>query len=182
MWRISFVNRSKVNIFSFGVSHQTANVEVRERFAIPDSALAQAVGGRAIRFDDWEQEFRDLDILVSSTAAPHAVVTKAKIEGILRMRRDRPLFVIDLAIPRDVEPTVRELDDVYVYDLDSLQTIADRTLSKREEEIEACDSLIEKHVCDFQVWLDRASERVIPNRGDRAPANVKPIGLESTLL
>ena len=71
---------------------------------------------------------------------------------------------------------------LYVYDLDSLQTIADRTLSKREEEIEACDSLIEKHVCDFQVWLDRASERVMPNRGDRAPANVKPIGLESTLL
>src|SRR5580692_5516175 len=83
-------------------------------------ALAEAMGGRAIRFDDWEQEFRDLDILVSSTAAPHAVVTRAKIEPILRMRRDRPLFIIDLAIPRDVEPTVPELDDVYVYDLDSL--------------------------------------------------------------
>jgi Shikimate / quinate 5-dehydrogenase len=69
-------------------------------------ALAEATGGRAIRFDDWEQQFRDLDILVSSTAAPHAVVTSAKIEPILRMRRDRPLFIIDLAIPRDVEPTV----------------------------------------------------------------------------
>ncbi|MGA8655073.1 MAG: glutamyl-tRNA reductase [Chthoniobacterales bacterium] len=136
-------------------------------------ALAEAMGGRAIRFDDWEQEFRDLDILLSSTAAPHAVVTKAKIEPILRMRRDRPLFIIDLAVPRDVEPTVRELDDVYVYDLDSLQAIADRTLARRKEEIEACDNLIEKHVCDFQAWLDRASERVIPNRGDRAPANAK---------
>jgi glutamyl-tRNA reductase len=125
------------------------------------AALAEAMGGRAIRFDDWEQEFRDLDILVSSTAAPHAVVTRAKIEPILRMRRDRPLFIIDLAIPRDVEPTVHELDDVYVYDLDSLQAIADLTLEKRKKEMDACDSLIEKHVYDFEAWLDRASERVI---------------------
>ena len=124
-------------------------------------ALAEAMGGRAIRFDDWEQEFRDLDILVSSTAAPHAVVTRAKIEPILRTRRDRPLFIIDLAIPRDVEPTVHELDDVYVYDLDSLRAIADRTIETRKKEMDGCDSLIEKHVCDFEVWLNRASERII---------------------
>jgi glutamyl-tRNA reductase len=126
-------------------------------------ALAESMGGRAIRFDDWEEEFHDLDILVSSTAAPHAVVTRAKIEPILKMRRrDRPLFIIDLAIPRDVEPTVHELDDVYVYDLDSLHAIADRTLEARKREMEACDSLIEKHVCDFEDWLNRTSERVIP--------------------
>jgi glutamyl-tRNA reductase len=126
-------------------------------------ALAESMGGRAIRFDDWEQEFRDLDILVSSTAAPHAVVTRAKIEPILRMRRrDRPLFIIDLAIPRDVEPTIHELDDVYVYDLDSLHAIADRTLEARKKEMEACDSLIEKHVCEFEAWLNRPSERMIP--------------------
>ena len=124
-------------------------------------ALAETMGGRAIRFDDWEEEFRDLDILVSSTAAPHAVVTRAKIEPILRTRRDRPLFIIDLAIPRDVEPTVHELDGVYVYDLDSLRAIADRTMETRKKEMDACDSLIEKHVCDFEVWLNRASERII---------------------
>jgi glutamyl-tRNA reductase len=124
-------------------------------------ALAEAMGGRAIRFDDWEQEFRDLDILVSSTAAPHAVVTRAKIEPILRMRRDRPLFIIDLAIPRDVEPTVPELEAVYVYDLDSLRAIADRTLETRKKEMDACNSLIEKHASDFEFWLNRASERVI---------------------
>jgi glutamyl-tRNA reductase len=125
-------------------------------------ALAEAMGGRAIRFDDWEQEFLDLDILVSSTAAPHAIVTRAKIEPILRMRRDRPLFIIDLAVPRDVDPTVHELDDVYVYDLDSLHAIADRALETRKKEMEACDGLIEKYVCDFQVWLERSTERVIP--------------------
>jgi glutamyl-tRNA reductase len=77
------------------------------------------------------------------------------------MRRGWPLFIIDLAIPRDVEPTVHQLDDVYVYDLDSLRAIADRTLETRKKEMDACDSLIEKHVCDFEGWLNRASERVI---------------------
>jgi glutamyl-tRNA reductase len=60
-----------------------------------------------------------------------------------------------------VEPTVHELDDVYVYDLDSLRAIADRTLETRKKEMDACNSLIEKHVADFEFWLDRASERVI---------------------
>jgi len=125
------------------------------------AALAAAMGGRAIRYDDWEKEFRDLDILVSSTAAPHAIVTRAKLEPILRTRRDRPLFIIDLAMPRDVEPAVHDLDGVFVYDLDSLQAIADRTLEARRKELDACDGLIEKHVRDFQMWLNRAAEMTI---------------------
>jgi glutamyl-tRNA reductase len=123
--------------------------------------LAEAIGGRAIRFDDWEEEFRDLDILVSSTSAPHAIVTKAKLEPVVRMRRDRPLFIIDLAMPRDVDPSVHEMDGVYVYDLDSLQAIAGRTLEARKKEAEACDGLIEKHVLDFEVWLNRIADRAI---------------------
>ncbi|MBV8175302.1 MAG: glutamyl-tRNA reductase [Verrucomicrobia bacterium] len=133
------------------------------------AALAKAMGGRAIRYDDWEEEFRDLDILVSSTAAPHAIVTRAKIEPILRMRRDRPLFIIDLAMPRDVEPAVHDLDGVFVYDLDSLQAIADRTLEARRKELVACDGLIEKHVRDFQVWLNRAAEVTVLPAGTQGP-------------
>jgi glutamyl-tRNA reductase len=117
--------------------------------------LAGAIGGRAIRFDDWESEFRDLDILVSSTSAPHAIVTRAKLEPVLKSRRDRPLFIIDLAMPRDVEPAVHEMDGVYVYDLDSLRAIAARTLEARKREAEACDGLIEKHVRDFEIWLNQ---------------------------
>jgi glutamyl-tRNA reductase len=123
--------------------------------------LAEAIGGRAIRFDDWEEEFRDLDILVSSTSAPHAIVTRAKLEPMLRMRRDRPLFIIDLAMPRDVDPAVHDMDGVYVYDLDSLRAIAGRTLEARKKEAEACDDLIEKHVLDFETWLNRIADKVI---------------------
>ena len=123
--------------------------------------MAHAIGGRAIRFDDWEEEFRELDILVSSTSAPHAIVTRAKLEPVLKMRRDRPLFIIDLAMPRDVDPAVHEMDGVYVYDLDSLQAIAGQTLEARKKEADACDGLIEKHVHDFEAWLTRSAEREI---------------------
>ncbi len=139
------------------------------------AALAEAIGGRAIGFADWEREFRDLDILVSSTSAPHAVVTRAKLEPVLRTRRDRPLFVIDLAIPRDVDPTVHEMDGVYVYDLDSLQAIAGRTLEARRREIDACDGLIEKHVHDFESWLNQiAGVRLAPGPQESRPATAGP--------
>jgi len=127
------------------------------------------MGGRALRFDDWEDEFHDLDILVTSTAAPHAIVTKEKLEPVLRTRRDRPLFIIDLAIPRDVEPAVHHLDGVFVYDLDSLQMIAEQKLDERKREADGCDSLIEKHVRDFENWLNRAAERTSPPAAIECP-------------
>ena len=96
-------------------------------------ALATATGGRAIHFEVWEQEVRDLDILVSSTAAPRAIVTLDKLAPFLPARRHRPLFMIDLAMPRDIDPCVRKLDGVYLYDLDSLQSIAEQTLALRKQ-------------------------------------------------
>jgi glutamyl-tRNA reductase len=120
------------------------------------AALAEMTGGRAIRFEDWEQEFPDLDILVSSTAAPHTIVTVEKLAPFLRSRRDRPLFMIDLAIPRDIDPAVNKLDGVYLYDLDSLQAMAERTLEVRKQEAENCHRLIEHHVQDFQLWVERS--------------------------
>ena len=142
-------------------SHGARQLFVSNRSFERAAQLAEAIGGRAIRFDDWEEEFRDLDILVSSTSAPHAIVTRTKLEPVLRIRRDRPLFIIDLAMPRDVDPAVHEMDGVYVYDLDSLQAIAGRTLEARKKEAETCDGLIEKHVHDFEVWLNRIADGAI---------------------
>jgi glutamyl-tRNA reductase len=122
------------------------------------AALAAITGGRAIRFEDWEREFRDLDILVSSTAAPHAIITPDKLAPFLRARRHRPLFMIDLAMPRDIDPAVNRLDGVYLYDLDSLQAMAERTLEVRKREAENCYRLIEHHVNDFQSWIDRTQQ------------------------
>jgi glutamyl-tRNA reductase len=133
------------------------------------ATLAKAIGGRAIRFDDWESEFRDLDVLVSSTSAPHAIVTRAKLEPVLKSRRDRPLFIIDLAMPRDVDPAVHEMDGVYVYDLDSLRAIAGKTLEARKREAETCDGLIEKHVRDFEVWLNQIAAGALSTAAIECP-------------
>jgi glutamyl-tRNA reductase len=118
-------------------------------------ALAAITGGRAIHFEDWEREFQDLDVLVSSTAAPHAILTPEKLAPLLRARRHRPLFMIDLAIPRDIDPAIHNLDGVYLYDLDALQTMAERTLAVRRQEAENCYRSIERHVLDFQLWIER---------------------------
>jgi glutamyl-tRNA reductase len=120
-------------------------------------ALAAITGGRAIRFDDWEREFQDLDVLVSSTAAPHVILTPENLAPLLRTRRHRPLFIIDLAIPRDIDPAVNNLDGVYFYDLDALQSIAERTLQVRRQEAENCHRLIDQHVLDFQLWIERTA-------------------------
>ncbi len=126
-------------------------------------ALATMTGGRAIHFEDWEKEFRDLDILVSSTAAPHTIITLDKLAPFLRVRRHRPLFMIDLAMPRDIDPAVHKLDDVYLYDIDSLQTMAERTLAVRKQELERCYQLIEHHVQDFQRWIERTQSSNFPS-------------------
>ena len=114
-------------------------------------------------WSDWEQEFRDLDILVSSTAAPHAIITLDKLAPFLQARRHRPLFMIDLAMPRDIEPAVGNLDGVYLYDLDSLQSMAERTLAVRKQESVKCHQLIEHHVQDFQLWIERTQSSNFPS-------------------
>ena len=137
-------------------------------------ALATITGGRAIHFEDWEKEFRDLDILVSSTAAPHAIITLDKLTPFLRARRHRPLFMIDLAMPRDIDPAVRKLDGVYLYDLDSLRSMAERTLAVRKQESEKCHELIKEHVQDFQQWIEHTQSSNFPSIGVALHAGVLP--------
>jgi glutamyl-tRNA reductase len=119
--------------------------------------LAGLVGGRAVRFDQWEQEFVGVDVLVSSTAAPHFLLTVAKLEPILRRRRQRPVFIIDLAVPRDVEPAVHNLKGVYLYDLDSLEGMAAKGLQARQRQADLGEQLVLRHVRDFGDWLERVS-------------------------
>ncbi|MEI7776791.1 MAG: hypothetical protein WCK17_18695, partial [Verrucomicrobiota bacterium] len=121
--------------------------------------LAQTMGGQAVRFEQWHDEFSEVDILIGSTAAPHFVLTRTQLEPLMARRRQRPLFCIDLAVPRDIDPEVNHLDDVYLYDIDSLQAIADQSLEERRGELVVCEALIQKHVQDFRAWLDTEAKR-----------------------
>jgi glutamyl-tRNA reductase len=117
------------------------------------AALAQAMNGKAIHFEEWQSSFDDIDILIGSTAAPHHVLTAAALEPLMRDRQDRPLFCIDLAVPRDIEPAVNDLEGVYLYDIDSLQAIADHSMNIRRQELVLCEEMIERHVAEFTGWL-----------------------------
>jgi glutamyl-tRNA reductase len=116
-------------------------------------ALAEETQGQAIGFDAWHDHFDDIDILIASTAAPHTIVTPEKLAHAMRRRGNRPLFVIDLAVPRDVDPGVNKLDGVYLYDIDALQLIAAQSLDVRRQELSECERLIERHVGEFSGWL-----------------------------
>lgn len=117
------------------------------------AALAERMSGTALHFTEWERDFHDVDILIGSTAAPHYVVTRDRLAPMMRHRQDRPLFCIDLAVPRDFDPTVNEIDGVYLYDIDSLQAQAEQSMAVRRQEMVVCEGLIERHVVDFSEWL-----------------------------
>jgi glutamyl-tRNA reductase len=104
--------------------------------------LAATLGGRAVRFDDWDREFAGIDIVISSTSAPGYVIDRARLAPLMDLRRNRPLLLIDIAVPRDIEPEVNFWENVYLYNVDDLQTLADDYLRQRKEELAKCDAII----------------------------------------
>src|SRR5690348_7091244 len=104
--------------------------------------LALELGGRAIPFDDWAKEFQAIDIAISSTAAPHYILDRAKLEPLMKLRRNRPLLLIDIAVPRDIEPEVNFMENVFLYNIDDLQSIAQDYLKQRQLEVARCEQII----------------------------------------
>jgi glutamyl-tRNA reductase len=109
-------------------------------------ALARELGGRAIHFEEWTRAFEKIDIVISSTAARHYVLDRVKLEPLMRLRKNRPLLLIDIAVPRDIEPEVNFLENVYLYNIDDLQAIADDYLRQRRAEIARCEAIIREKV------------------------------------
>jgi len=104
--------------------------------------LAKEFNGRAVKFDDWAGEFGQIDIAISSTSAPHHILDRARLEPLMKLRKNRPLLLIDIAVPRDIAPEVNFLENVYLYNIDDLQAIADDYLKQRKEEIVHCEKII----------------------------------------
>jgi len=104
--------------------------------------LAKELHGRAVHFDQWSQEFGQIDIIVSSTSAPHYLLDRAKLEPAMQLRGNEPLLLIDLAVPRNIDPEANFLENVYLYNVDDLQGIADDYLEQRKEELARCQATI----------------------------------------
>jgi glutamyl-tRNA reductase len=113
--------------------------------------LAKEMGGKAVRFEEWVELLVDVDVVISSTGAPHAVVRKEDIERMRRKRKYRPLFFIDIAVPRDVEPSVAEIAEVYLYDIDALEQLASEARVRRERQIAECERIIEEELSKMKL-------------------------------
>jgi glutamyl-tRNA reductase len=115
--------------------------------------LAKRFGGKAVSFDDLPGELERADIVVSSTGAPHQILGRDELELMAAQRPNRPLVLIDLAVPRDIDPAVGECPGVALYDMDDLQQAVARNLSGREAEAERAAGLIEEELARFERWF-----------------------------
>ena len=116
-------------------------------------SLAERHGATAMHYDQCWESLRDVDVLICSTAAPVPVVTLSRIHSSIEARGDRPLCILDIALPRDVEPAVGELDNVFLYDLDDLRAAAAANLERREDDVPAARAIVAEEVQKFWDWV-----------------------------
>lgn len=116
-------------------------------------ALAHEHGATAMHYDHCWESLRDVDVLLCSTAAPVPVVTLERVRNNVEARGGRPLCILDIALPRDVEPAVGELDNVFLYDLDDLKSAAAANLERREEDVPAAERIIAEEVGKYWEWV-----------------------------
>jgi len=114
--------------------------------------LAGRYGGYAIALADLPQHLAEADVVIASTAARQPVVTRAMVEQALAARRRKPMFMVDIAVPRDIEPAVAELPDVYLYGIDDLQQVIDDNRRSRETAAREADAIIDLQVDRYMAW------------------------------
>ncbi|MDO9556394.1 MAG: glutamyl-tRNA reductase [Coriobacteriia bacterium] len=122
--------------------------------------LAERFEGEAIRYDDLFARMAEVDIVISSTAAQHYVITRDAVAATLKSRGGRSLFLIDIAVPRDIEPTVNELGNVFLYDIDDLNGVVESNLDERMREARRAEVIIDEEIASFLDWLE--SLEVVP--------------------
>jgi len=128
------------------LSRGAKDIVVTNRSPEKAENLARELGGRATPFEDWQRELEHIDIAISSTAAPHYLLDVPRLTAVMKLRRQRALLLIDLAVPRDLDPAVNSLDNVYLYNVDDLQGIADNYLGQRKQEVAQCEAIIAESV------------------------------------
>jgi len=103
--------------------------------------LADEVGGEAVPFDEWDKVLSKVDVVISSTGATEPVMRAEHVNSVRKKRKYRPLFMIDIAMPRDIDPAVGEIEEVYLYDLDTLSKQVNESMAKREAQVLECEQV-----------------------------------------
>jgi len=133
--------------------HGVCTIFVANRHADRARSLADRFGGRVVALDDLPAQLEQADVVIASTASPHPIVGQEELELVMRARRGRPLLLIDLAVPRDIDPACADLDGVTLFDMDDLQARVAHTISIRETEALPAESIVEEEITRFAAWL-----------------------------
>ncbi|MEW5909179.1 MAG: glutamyl-tRNA reductase [Thermodesulfobacteriota bacterium] len=116
--------------------------------------LAQRFGGKPLRFEEIEASLHEVDIIISSTGSPDFVIRKDQIKKVIRTRKNRPLFFIDIAVPRNIDPEINRLPNSYVYDIDDLKEIIDENINDRKIEAARGERIVDESVIFFRKWFE----------------------------
>jgi glutamyl-tRNA reductase len=135
------------------INNGVSKVMVTNRTFARAEKLAEEFQGQPILFDNFADHLLQVDIILSSTGAPNFILGHKKMEEVIRLRKNKPMFLIDIAVPRDIEPKVNDIDNVYLYDVDDLQGVVQANLKERQKEAKKAEGIVDQEIGQFHRWL-----------------------------
>lgn len=135
------------------INNGVSKVLVTNRTLARAEKLAAEFQGFPVPFESFPDQLHQVDIVLTSTGAPHFILDKPRIEEVLKQRRNKPMFFIDIAVPRDIDPKVNSLANIYLYDVDDLQGVVQANLKERHKEAKKAEAIIDQEIGQFHAWL-----------------------------
>ena len=135
------------------ISNGVHKIIVANRSIENAQKLANEFSGKAIRLEEISENLASADIVISSTAAPIPIIGKGSVEKALKKRKHQPIFMVDIAVPRDIEPEVSSLEDVYLYTVDDLQSVIEENMKSRQSAADQAESMVAQEVSSYMDWL-----------------------------
>ncbi len=135
------------------VANGISKVLVTNRTFERAEKMAAEFHGKAVHFESFIEHLAEVDIIMTSTGAPNFILGKRQMEEVIKRRKNRPMFLIDIAVPRDIEPKVNDIDNIYLYDVDDLQGVVQANLKERKKEASKAEAIIEQEIGQFHQWL-----------------------------
>ena len=136
------------------IRNRASDIFVANRTFERGVELARRFDGTAVRFEEIPECLESVDIIISSTGSPEFVVRREQVKNLLKRRKNRPLFFIDIAVPRDIDPGIHRLGNAYVYDIDDLKSVIDENIEDRRREAVKGERIVEEAVIQFRHWYE----------------------------
>ncbi|MBC8200003.1 MAG: glutamyl-tRNA reductase [Desulfobacteraceae bacterium] len=136
------------------IRNRAGDIVVANRTFERGVELAKNFNGKAIRFEEITDYLKTVDIIISSTGSPDFIIKRNQVKGVMRSRRNRPIFFIDIAVPRDIDPEINDLTNSYVYDIDDLKGVIDENIGDRNKEAGKGERIVDEAVIRFRQWYE----------------------------